>query len=501
MRIVNILIFIIIFLVPLLLAIFTNYYLITLPITYALWLTMEIGLITFFLFIDNYRKAQNIPESLIGEFKRYRVAGLVVSFNENPDMVKTTLMHVKDAVGELGETFLLDDSTDLDIIKRNEQSCRELSVIYVHRETRRGYKAGALNDFLLKYGRNFDIIAIFDSDQRPVKSFFQDLLPFFSDPEVAFVQVPQTYTELISPVSMGAYYQQIPFMNVVMEGRNVNGSAFILGSGVLIRREAIEKIGLFEENIVTEDLATSINFHDRGYKSVYVDYPGIWYGEAPLSTTAYMIQQGRWALGTFQSTRKILKSDMDTRKFIDYLSGFLYWLKEGPLTAFEIASPIIFLTLHLYILKINPILFGLIYYPFLLTSLGIFVYTMKEKEYGLKAFLYHQFLELLMMVPVILSFVAWITGRKRPFRVTPKGKTNNFNPYLLVYLFLFMLLIFSIYSAFGLLRDVNNFNLELSILINLSWAIYFLFLDTGAFIMFFGKVKGDYELIDKLNRN
>ncbi len=499
MRIVNISIFVIIFTIPVFLTLFTSYDYLTAPITYALWLTMEIGLITFFLFVDNYRRAKNISENLISEFNKYKVAGLVVSYNEDPDTVKTTLLHVKTAVGELGETFLLDDSTDQDIKVRNEQNCKELRVNYVHRDSRRGYKAGAINDFLLKYGNRFDIIAIFDSDQRPVRSFFHDLLPFFSDPEVAFVQVPQAYTELVSPVSLGAYYQQIPFMSVVMEGRNAKGSAFILGTGVLIRREAIEKVGLFQEDIVTEDLATSINFHDRGYRSIYVDYPEIWYGEAPLNTMAYMIQQGRWALGTFQSTRKILKSDIEPMKFIDYLAGFLYWLKEGPLTAFEIAAPILFLLIHIYILKVNPVVFGIIYYPFLLTSIGIFIYTMKEMQYKLKGFFYHQFLELIMMVPVTLSFFAWITGRKRPFKVTPKGKNNKFNPYLLVYAFLLIILIISIYRAFEWLLTVNNSYLEFSILINISWAVYFLFLDIGTFIMFFGNIKEDHELINKIN--
>ncbi|MDP8012432.1 MAG: hypothetical protein ACP5F1_06515 [Thermoplasmata archaeon] len=56
-----------------------------------------------------------------------------------------------------------------------------------------------------------------------------------------------------------------------------------------------------------------------------------------------MIQQGRWSLGTLQLFKKIIRAKFDWKSFLDYFSGVLYWLKEGPLTIFEISVPIIFL--------------------------------------------------------------------------------------------------------------------------------------------------------------
>jgi Glycosyltransferases, probably involved in cell wall biogenesis len=110
----------------------------------------------------------------------------------------------------------------------------------------------------------------------------------------------------------------MPFHNIVMSGRDVTGSAFILGSGFIARISALEKANYFDENIVTEDLATSLKLHSLGYKSIYVNYPGIWYGEPPQTVDAYMIQQGRWSLAvSYTHLWRILKTRINTRAFLD----------------------------------------------------------------------------------------------------------------------------------------------------------------------------------------
>ncbi len=294
---------------------------------------------------------------------------------------------------------------------------------------------------------------------------------------------------------MGAYYQQKPFFEVVMEGRNVAGSAFILGTGVLIRISALERVGLLDESVVTEDLATSISIHSMGFKSIYVNYPGIWYGEAPLTVNAYLIQQGRWALGTFQSTMKTLNANVKPRVFLDYFSGFLYWLKEGPLTAFEISAPMIFLIFHIYILKVNPVLFALTYYPVFIFSMALFVYSMRKSEYGLKGFFYQQFLELIMMPSVILSFIAWVTRRKKPFKVTPKGVKQRISPFITLNVILEGLFLITIYLAYKWYISISLFSIKYSIAVNLSWIVYFLFLNTGTFLIYFGKTENEERLL------
>jgi len=46
---------------------------------------------------------------------------------------------------------------------------------------------------------------------------------------------------------------------------------------------------------------------------------------------------------------------------------------------------------------------------------------MGNGEYGVKGFFYHQSLQYLEYFTITLSFISWISRRKRPFKVTPKG--------------------------------------------------------------------------------
>ncbi|MGC9176713.1 MAG: glycosyltransferase [Thermoplasmata archaeon] len=166
-----------IFILPAILTIFTMDNLILFPITHALWLTMEIGLITTLIFYSNYKKSIEIKSSLVNLLKNYKVVSLVVSYNEDPETVQNTLLSVKNETGKMGDVYLLDDSKHKKV-EQNKKFCDENNIKYIHRENRRGYKAGALNDFLMIYGDNYDLISVFDLDQRPIKSFFMTCCPF-----------------------------------------------------------------------------------------------------------------------------------------------------------------------------------------------------------------------------------------------------------------------------------------------------------------------------------
>jgi cellulose synthase (UDP-forming) len=84
------------------------------------------------------------------------------------------------------------------------------------------------------------------------------------------------------------------------------------------------------ENVITEDVATSIKIRERGCTSLYVDMPLIWHGEAPLDAVACRIQQNRWSFGYFQSLGMMIKGKLSLAQFFDYFTGFLYWFKKGP---------------------------------------------------------------------------------------------------------------------------------------------------------------------------
>jgi cellulose synthase/poly-beta-1,6-N-acetylglucosamine synthase-like glycosyltransferase len=88
------------------------------------------------------------------------------------------------------EIQVLDDSTDetTELIARLVQHYRAqgIDIVHLRRNSREGYKAGALR-YGLERARG-EFIAIFDADFVPRPDFLHKTLPYFADPRVGMVQ-------------------------------------------------------------------------------------------------------------------------------------------------------------------------------------------------------------------------------------------------------------------------------------------------------------------------
>src|SRR5262249_49461806 len=124
----------------------------------------------------------------------------------------------------------------------------------------RGAKAGNLNYWLSR--TTGELFAICDADHVPRKDFLRQLVGYFEDEDVAFVQTPQFYgNSRNNPVARGAFQQQAIFYGPICRGKNGLQSAFCCGTNVLFRREAILDVGGFDERSVVEDFVTSMRIH------------------------------------------------------------------------------------------------------------------------------------------------------------------------------------------------------------------------------------------------
>ncbi|WP_191118435.1 glycosyltransferase family 2 protein [Infirmifilum uzonense] len=453
---------------------FTLSSLIFIWLNYAIWLTTVTGFLVFLQYFVVYLRSFRYSPRFIGGPTSLRIAVFVTSFNEDPKIIKETLLSAKAALRGRGDVYLLDDSTNQMIVEELKKFCEEHGIIYVHRKERRGFKAGAINNALKLFGDKYDLFVIFDADQKPRLDFLDQVLPYFEDPQVAFVQVPQRYTELRSPIAYGAKFQQEPFLRRIMRGRSLI-SAFSLGSGTVFRVKAVKEAGYFDENSITEDAEISVRIHSKGWKSVYHDEELIWYGEPPQDAAAYIQQQNRWAFGYFKLTPKIIRSDLSFAAFFDYIAGFLYWLKEGPLTFFEILAPIVFLLLKQPFIRMDPYLYALAYFPYMFISVTVFVLSMRGFEYGFKGFLAHQANEYLAFTGITAAFISFLLGRRIPFKVTPKGKSMRNLRVLVIHLVLLVLLLLSIVSGLYWYYTSSNPSEVAAIIINLFWAFWHLF--------------------------
>src|SRR5438093_808543 len=126
----------------------------------------------------------------------------------------------------------------------------------------------------------------------------------FADERVAFVQTPQNYRDWKdSGYLRGLFYSYRYFFDVTMPSRANRNAIIFAGTLGLIRRSALERIGGWDESIITEDAEASLRMLGLGSIGVYE--PTVWgEGLMPLSFDGLKKQRFRWALGGIQILRR-----------------------------------------------------------------------------------------------------------------------------------------------------------------------------------------------------
>ncbi|MBS7616743.1 glycosyltransferase family 2 protein [Candidatus Bathyarchaeota archaeon] len=185
-------------------------------------------------------------------------------------------------------------------------------------------KASALNAGM-KYATG-EIVLCFDADYCPQKDIIEKLVKEFKNPKVGAVQgrvvvlnEPQNLvTRLVALERIGGY-------RVDQEARDSLGLITQFGGTVGgFRREVLESLGGWDENILAEDTEITFRVYLAGYRIKYVADAEC-YEEAVESWRAYWKQRYRWAKGhmqcAFKHSMNVLKSKK--LKLIEKIDGLL----------------------------------------------------------------------------------------------------------------------------------------------------------------------------------
>ena len=258
------------------------------------------GFITVLLHLFmTWRLTERVPPALTDE---PLVDVLLTTVNEPVDMVRNSLLAAIHIDYPNKQVWLLDDGDRREM----RALAAELGVNYLARGERTHAKAGNLN-FALQYCEG-DLVAVFDADHAPNVHFLRRTVPYFKDPDVAFVQTPQDFFNLDSFQHRGferrsVWSEQSLFFRVIQRGKDYWNAAFFCGSCAVIRRSVLNAVGGFAVETVTEDLHTSLRIHKLGYKSVYHAEP-LAYGLAPTNVEPFLKQRVRWGKGAMQVWRR-----------------------------------------------------------------------------------------------------------------------------------------------------------------------------------------------------
>ena len=206
---------------------------------------------------------------------------------------------------------ILDDSTDetVFIVEKlvKDKKNKGYIIDQIRRQNREGFKAGALNNGL-KYAKG-ELIAIFDADFLPPKSFLRDTVPYLTiNKKLGCLQTRWGHLNskksmLTQTIALGIDGHFIVEQNVrsKMDVINFNGTCGIW------RKECILDVGGWDGRILAEDLDLSYRAHLKGWKIKYIQNV-ICPGEIPSTIMAFKQQQYRWAKGSIQCARKNLNS-------------------------------------------------------------------------------------------------------------------------------------------------------------------------------------------------
>ena len=399
----------------------------------------------------------------------------IPTYNEPLSVVRpTTLAALSiDWPADKLNVYILDDG------KRPEfgEFAKEVGAGYLTRPDNNHAKAGNMNS-AMRY-TDGEYIAIFDCDHVPARSFLQMTMgQFLKDSKVCLVQTPHHFFSADPFERNLNNHSQIPnenmlFYGLIQDGNDMWDATFFCGSCAVLKREALDNIGGFAFETVTEDAHTALRMQRAGYKTAYINIPQA-AGLATDSLSAHIGQRIRWARGMAQIFRldnPLLGKGLSIPQRMCYINAMLHFLSGVP--------RIVFLTAPLALIYFNAYI---IYAPFI----AIFIYVVPtliqvkatnsriqgKYRYSFWGEVYETVLAWYILKP---TTVALFNPNKGKFNVTEKGGLNDkehydwgiSKPYLV------LLSVNLIGIIYGVLRLIFGDPSQVGVLIiSMCWAIY-----------------------------
>lgn len=351
-----------------------------------------------------------------------------------------------------------------------EEMARRHGVNYVCRPSNEGAKAGNINWALQHTKAPF--VAILDCDHVPDPRFLEVTLAYFDEDRVAFVQTPQYYANAgQGGIAESSWAQQTLFFGTIAVGRDDLGAMFCCGTNVVFRRAALDAMGGFPTDSLTEDFELSLQLHEQGWKSRYVPEV-LASGLGPEDMASYSSQQLRWARGCLSALPRIIRARLPLKIRLSYLMSAAYWLTGWTLLIYMSFPVVRILTGEQPITVASVDQFLVHWAPYFGTGL-ITVALASRGTYTFAAFALQSANFWIHIVASLLTLLR----RKGSFAVTPKkGSTGRqFKP---IRVPLAACAILAGVSIYGLSRDqspatVNNAAFALvhiTILVSGMWA-------------------------------
>ncbi len=257
----------------------------------------------------NYRPAVNVIPKPVAASEQVAVDVLLTTYREDIDEILGTLAAIQNLEWEGAvNVYVLDDGNREDV----RVQCASLTrtrhpVTRVTRAGNAGGKAGNLNHFLRRHPRTADFFVTLDCDMRPFPSMLQLLFAAYHAVRVeerrriGFITTPQFFRNYDSRDDVFDTVSTM-FANTTMHAMHAARTVLYIGTNALVRRDAVERAGLFYTDFATEDCSTGCKVHatrnefGEPYTSVYLPVP-VAAGLSPRTLAQLLSQRFRWHNG------------------------------------------------------------------------------------------------------------------------------------------------------------------------------------------------------------
>lgn len=338
------------------------------------------------------------------------------------------------------EIQVLDDSTDETVALVGEQVAAlqksGLDIKHIRRETRKGFKAGAL-----AYGLGIakgEFIAIFDADFIPKPSFLKDTVPHFSDGHVGMVQtrwghLNKDYSTLTKLQAFGldAHF------SVEQSGRHAAGSFINFnGTAGVWRKECILDAGGWSDDTLTEDLDLSYRAQMKNWRFRYLE-DVVAPAELPVIMPAIKSQQYRWNKGAAETAKKHLGTVLASKSKATRKIHAVFHLLNSSVFVCLLLAAILSIPM-LFIKEANP-KFGLLFDLGSIFLLGFFsiaffywvaakrIRPQRTASYFFSTFPVFLTVSMGLSLHNALAVLEGLLGFKSPFVRTPKFNIKSKN--------------------------------------------------------------------------
>lgn len=296
--------------------------------------------------------------------------------------------------------------------------CKKYNVNYISRDNNEGAKAGNINN-ALKYLKG-DLFAVLDADMIPKKEFLNRTVGYFTNENLAFVQVPQVYYN--KDTYQYNLMKNIPneqdfFMRDIQEARAARNAVLHVGTNALFKREYVDEIGGYPTCSITEDMAVGMLLQSRGYDSVFINEELV-LGLSATTFTELVKQRDRWCRGNIQVLKHfnpIFTKGLTLPQKIAYFDGGVYWFSNLQKIVF-ILFPLIYLLTRKLIIDSSILTLLNMYIPFILGQILIF----NTLSPGNRKLTWAHFYEIAMAPHLTLSILKEMLFFKTKFNVTLK---------------------------------------------------------------------------------